>query len=188
MQGDLSTFHLLRYSQAERASNAIALNNLKIHVDGRFDIIYNTITVAKRLFQIVIDTNVFIAALRSRRGAAYKLLSLIGSDKFQVNVSVPLVLEYEDAAKRMLDDISLTAADIDDILDYLCAVANHKTIFYLWRPVLRDPKDEMVLELGVSARCDFIVTYNKRDFAEAEQFGLRVVTPQAFLTEIGELK
>jgi len=137
--------------------------------------------------RIVIDTNVLVAALRSKRGASYKLLSLINSGKFSIHIAVPLVLEYEDVAKRLLEDIPLTGQDIDDILDYLCAVAQRHQIFYLWRPFLKDTKDDMVLELAVTANCDFIVTYNKRDFQGAEHFGLRVVTPKEFLEEIGEL-
>ena len=147
-------------------------------------IIYNTNV---EQYQIVIDTNVLAAALQSRRGASYKLLMLIGSSKFNFHISVPLVLEYEDVAKRLLEDIPLTEQDIDDILDYLCAVAQHQQIFYLWRPFLKDPKDDMVLELAVTANCDFIVTYNKKDFRGVERFGLRVVTPKEFLEEIGEL-
>lgn len=137
--------------------------------------------------RIVIDTNVLVATLQSKWGASYKLLSLINSEKFSIHVSVPLVLEYEDVAKGLLADIPLTEQDVDDILDYLCAVAQRHQIFYLWRPFLKDPKDDMVLELAVTANCDFIVTYNKRDFQGAERFGLRVVTPKEFLEEIGEL-
>jgi len=138
-------------------------------------------------YQIVIDTSVFVSALRSRRGASHKLLMLLGSTKFEVNVSVPLVLEYEDAAKRLLGEIPLTEHDVDDILNYICKVANRWKIFYLWRPFLTDPKDEMVLELAVTARCDAIVTYNKADFPGVEIFGLRVLTAKEFLQEIGEL-
>jgi len=137
--------------------------------------------------RIVIDTNVLAAALRSKRGASYRLLNLINSEKFSIHISVPLVLEYEDAAKKLLEDIPLTEQDVDDILDYLCAVAQRHQIFYLWRPFLKDAKDDMVLELAVTADCDFIVTYNERDFQGAERFGLRVVTPKEFLEEIGEL-
>ena len=138
-------------------------------------------------YQIVIDTNVWIAALRSRRGASYKLLTLIDSGQFEVNISVPLVLEYEDAAKRLIGEIPLTERDIDDILDYTCRMANHRKIFYLWRPFLKDPKDDMVLELAVTSRCDFIVTYNQSDFQGVEQFGLSAVTPKVFLQIIGVL-
>jgi putative PIN family toxin of toxin-antitoxin system len=138
--------------------------------------------------QIVIDTSIFIAALRSRQGAAYKLLMLIDGEKFETNISVPLILEYEDAAKRLIGEISLTARDIDNILDYVCAIANHRAIFYLWRPYLKDPKDDMVLEVAVTSHCDFIITYNQRDFQGAEQFGIRIVTAKEFLQEIGELR
>jgi len=137
--------------------------------------------------QIVIDSNVLVAALRSRQGASYKLLRLIDSGKFEVNISVPLILEYEDAAKRLLGQIALTTRDMDNVIDYICAVAHHRTVFYLWRPYLKDPQDDMVLELAVTAACDFIVTYNKADFEGVAQFGIQVVTAKEFLQEIGEL-
>lgn len=138
--------------------------------------------------QIVLDTNVFVAALRSQNGASWKLLSLIDSGKFQLNVSVPLVIEYEDAAKRLIGKRTrLSHNDIDDIIDYLCSVANRRVIFYLWRPFLNDPKDDMVLELAVAAGCEIIVSYNKKDFIGVDQFGIRVLTALEFLREIGEL-
>lgn len=138
--------------------------------------------------QIVIDTNVIVSALRSSWGASYKLLWMIDSDKFEVNVSLPLILEYEGVAKRLLGEIALTEEEIDDIIDYICRVANCQEIFYLWRPFLRDAQDEMVLELAVAAQCDAIITYNKTDFKGVDRFGLRVITPKTFLEEIGELK
>ena len=139
-------------------------------------------------YQVAIDTNVFISALRSRRGASFLLLSLVGRKNFVVNLSVPLVLEYEEAAKRMAEEIGLTDRDIDDVLDYLCRIARLRQIFFLWRPYLKDPHDDHVLELAVEAQCDCIITYNTRDFAGAERFGLRVVTPKEFLQRIGVLK
>ena len=137
---------------------------------------------------IVIDTNVIVSALRSSRGASYKLLTAIDSNKFDINISVPLILEYEDATKRLIGKIMLRKKDIDDILDYICSVAEHWKIFYLWRPYLKDPIDDMVLELAVTANCDYIVTYNKKDFQNVKTFGLSVVTPQELLKLIGELK
>lgn len=140
------------------------------------------------MLQIVVDTNVFLSALRSRRGAAFRLLSLVGrGGRFEINVSVPLVLEYEEVAKRQLRTIGLSSGEVDDIIDYVCLVANRRRIFFLWRPYLKDPKDDMVLELAVEAGCDYIVSYNKRDFAGVEKFGLRVLTPQEFLRKIGEI-
>jgi putative PIN family toxin of toxin-antitoxin system len=134
--------------------------------------------------QIIIDTNVFVAALRSSQGASFRLLSLVDRKKFGVHISVPLVLEYEHAAKRIAAEIGLTFADIDDIIDYLCRVAQHHQIQFLWRPCLRDPDDDLVLEIAVEASCDFIVTHNVRDFTGAEQFGIRVIRPQEFLNVV----
>jgi predicted nucleic acid-binding protein len=136
---------------------------------------------------IVIDTNVFIAALRSEHGASYRLLTLVDSGLFTVNISVPLILEYEEVAKRLVGQIGLTADEVDDVLDYICRVARRRTVFYLWRPLLGDPQDDMVLELAVVAKCSHIITYNRRDFEGAERFGIRVATPKAFLQGIGEL-
>jgi putative PIN family toxin of toxin-antitoxin system len=137
---------------------------------------------------IVIDTNILVSALRSQYGASYKLLLLLGSGKFELSLSAPLVFEYEEAGKRLVGKKSgVKSSDIDDILDYVCSVAHRRTIHYLWRPFLRDPKDDMVLELAVAAGSDIIVTYNKDDFDGIEQFGIRALTAQEFLQEIGEL-
>ena len=134
---------------------------------------------------IVLGTNVLVAGLRSRRGASYRLLSMLGGPDFEVNVSVPLVLEYEDVLKRQARAFGLTYSDIDDVLDFVCAVAHHRRIYFLWRPVLRDPNDDMLLELAVEAACDYIVTHNLRDFVGVDRFGLRAIPPAEFLTRIG---
>lgn len=135
--------------------------------------------------QIVIDTNVFISAQRSRRGAASKLLSLVGTGLFEVHISVPLVLEYEDVLLRQRQELGLTPEDVGDVIDAFCALAAPHEIFFLWRPFLRDPKDELLLELAVKAQCGHIVTYNQRDFEGSEKFGIAVVTPGQLLHEIG---
>jgi len=137
--------------------------------------------------QIVIDTNVLIAGLSSKRGASFRLLELLESELFEINLSVPLVFEYEDVAKGLARRLRLTGRDIDDLLDFLCQIANLHEIFFLWRPFLKDPKDDMVLELAVTARCQYIVTFNVADFAGIEQFGIRAIKPSEFLKIIGEL-
>ena len=137
--------------------------------------------------RIVVDTNVVVAGLRSRRGAAFRLLSQIGQGSFEIALSVPLVLEYEDALLRA-GLTNLTRDAVDDVLDYFCRVAHLQRIFYLWRPLLPDPKDDMVLELAVAAGCQAIVTYNARDFVEANKFRVQVLEPAPFLSSIGALK
>lgn len=138
--------------------------------------------------QIVLDTNVLIAALRTRRGASFRLPSILGKrPDVRLQLSVPVVLEYEATAVAQAGELGLTAADIGIVLDYLCAIADHHEIFYLWRPVLRDPNDDLLLELAVAAGCRTIITYDKRDFQGAEAFGVRVETAREFLSRIGEL-
>ena len=132
--------------------------------------------------QIVIDTNVLFAALYSTGGASHKLISMIGSGRFDIHVSVPLVLEYEDVLLRNAREFKLTKSDIGDFIDYICAKATRHEVYYLWRPTLKDPKDEMILEVAVKARCDFIVTYNKADFKGIHRFGIKVVDAAEFIT------
>ena len=131
--------------------------------------------------QIILDTNVLVAALKSSRGTSFRLLTLIDSGKFQLNVSTPLVAEYEEVLRREFPAIAGT-----DIVDYICAVANRHKIFYLWRPVLKDPDDDFILELAVKCSAS-IVTWNVKDFRKAAKFGLSVLTPAEFLLQIGEM-
>ena len=134
--------------------------------------------------RVVLDTNVLIAGLRSPDGASFQLLQRLGSEAFTLCISVPLILEYEAVAKRQSRELGLSFADIDDVLDYVCSVAEPHTIFYLWRPFLRDPRDDLVLELAVEARVTCIVTHNLRDFTGTEQFGIEVLSPGAFLRRV----
>lgn len=140
----------------------------------------------KKIPGIVIDTNVFIAALRSDSGASYKLLSLVDRNKFVMNISVPLIFEYEDVAKRD-NKIGISNEVIDDILDFICKVGNECKTFYLWRPFLKDPRDDFILELAIDSGSKYIITYNIKDFKNVEQFDIKVISPKEFLKIIGEL-
>jgi putative PIN family toxin of toxin-antitoxin system len=132
--------------------------------------------------RIVIDTNVLVSALRSRRGASFRLVQSIGSGAFQPIISPPLCLEYEDVFRRpgLLPGYSIQ--DIDDFLDYFLSACVECRIHFLWRPQLPDPKDDMLLELALAGSAQFIVTYNLRDFAGVEAYGIRAVTPDNFLS------
>jgi len=136
------------------------------------------------VYQLVIDTNVLVSALKSSKGASFRLLSLIGTGKFDLNISTPLVVEYEETLKR--ESHHLSENGIADILDYICAVAHKHKIFYLWRPILKDPDDDFILELAVKSNA-WIITYNKADFKKALNFKVKVMTPKEFLRLIGEI-
>lgn len=133
---------------------------------------------------IVIDTNVIVSALRSNTGASFLLLSLIDSGKFTINISVPLILEYESNAQKKT---KLDTVVIDNIIDYICKIGSERKTFYLWRPFLRDPKDDFILELAVESQSKYIITYNKKDFKGCQQFGITVLDPKEYLTKIGVL-
>jgi putative PIN family toxin of toxin-antitoxin system len=136
---------------------------------------------------IVIDTCVFISALRSNQGASFKVLSLIDSGSFTFYLSVPLVLEYEGVAKRYEAATGLTHEDIHDLIDYMCATGQCRQIHFLWRPNLKDPSDDFILELAVEAECDYIVTHNIKDFTNTKKFRVQAITPQELLQKIGEI-
>lgn len=136
---------------------------------------------------IVLDTNVLVSAVRFRRGASFRLLSLLGTGAFEVVISVPLVVEYEYALLKTAHILGIAHEAISDTLDYVCRVAHHQEIFFLWRPVLRDPSDDMVLEVAVASEAQAIITYNRRDFRGTERFGVEILTPKEFLTKEGLL-
>lgn len=137
--------------------------------------------------RIVIDTSVFIAALKSKRGASYKLLFDIDRNKFILNISPILIFEYESVAKRKDQNIILSHSEIDVIIDMICKWAEHWEIFYLWRPLLKDPKDDFILELAIESHSDYIISYNKADFEGTEKFGIQVISPRELLEILGEI-
>jgi len=134
---------------------------------------------------IVLDTNVLITALKSKQGASYKLLISLADDLYIPNVSVPLFVEYEAVAKRDGMLVGLSVEDIEAILDYFLSKSNIRKIFYLWRPFLKDPKDDLVLEVAVESQSKYIITFNKKDFKGVDKFGIKVLTPKEFLLERG---
>lgn len=133
---------------------------------------------------IVLDTNVLFSAMNSSLGASHKLLRRIDQPPLRLHVSTPLVLEYEAVLMR---NRLLAEADVAAVVDYLCSISEKHGIFYLWRPVLRDPQDDHVLELAVKANA-MIVTWNVKDFVPAfTRFGREVITPRDLLKRLGEL-
>ncbi len=129
---------------------------------------------------IVLDTSVLISGLFSTYGAAHRLLTLIGKD-IRIALSVPLVFEYEAVLKRNRIKLGMSDVEIEDLLEYYCSIATCHKIEYLWRPALPDPGDDLVLEVGVTARCAYIVTHNIRHFRDVDLFGITAVTPIQYL-------
>ena len=134
--------------------------------------------------RIVLDTNVLYAGLYSASGKSHQLLTAIAEGRVRIALSTPLLFEYEDVLKRNQVLLALSDAEVDVVLDNLCAVADFQTVYFLWRPCLPDAKDDMVLELAVAAQAPRIVSFNAKDFQPASQFGIEVVTPKILLEDL----
>jgi len=137
-----------------------------------------------RTYSAVIDTNILFAGLYSNEGTSFKVLNLIDIGKIIPILSTTLVFEYEDILKRKQGLLGLSNSEIEDILDAICEKGVEKKIHFLWRPQLRDPNDDHILELAVAANGADILTFNIKDFDKAKQFGIRVLKPIELLEEI----
>lgn len=137
-------------------------------------------------YKVVIDTNVLYSAFNSKSGASFKILSLIDTNMYKIQVSVPLVMEYEDVLNRTGSNLIFSKQDIMQLIDYIVYKSEWHEIFFLWRPFLQDPKDDMILELALKSQADFIITHNTSDFKGVDVLGVKVCTPAEFLTFTGE--
>jgi putative PIN family toxin of toxin-antitoxin system len=129
----------------------------------------------------VIDTNVLIAALRSSSGASHQIFMAADRGDFQMALSVPLLAEYDDASSRPTTGITIPSSAVDAIIRRIAQMAHKQQIYFLWRPILPDPKDDMVLEVAIAAGATHIVTFNHTDLRLASQFGITVLPPAAFI-------
>ena len=139
--------------------------------------------------RLVLDTNILVAALRSPTGASAALLDRALAGTGTPLLTVPLVLEYEARATspEQRTASGLSAVEVLTVIDALCAVGEAVDTWYLWRPQLRDPKDEMVLEAAANGRADALVTFNARDFGAAPaRFGMALMRPQEVLRRLEE--
>jgi putative PIN family toxin of toxin-antitoxin system len=141
-----------------------------------------------KITRVVLDTNILIAASRSRSGASFALLQALRDGQYIALASVPLMLEYEAVLKRSehLAAGGRTVPMTDAFLDALSLRIEPVHLHYLWRPQLRDPDDEMVLETALNGRADALVTINVTDFAAADRFRLPVLKPGVFLRHLNE--
>lgn len=132
----------------------------------------------------VLDTDVMVAAFRSARGASRRCLEAALTGRLRPVMSTPLVLEYEAVLTRpeQLAASGITAEAVGEALDGLLAVAIPVSLYFSWRPSLRDADDEMVLATAVNGRADVLATFNLGDLeASAARFGVRAVRPSELI-------
>ena len=132
---------------------------------------------------LILDTNVLVSALRSTTGYSRVMLQEVLLGRLQCGVSVPLFLEYEAVLTRPehLAAFGLTQEEVVEFLDGLADVFQPVDLSFLWRPQLRDPADEMVLETAANEGATHLITWNIRDFLPASlQFAFKLQTPAGF--------
>ncbi|MBI3709039.1 MAG: putative toxin-antitoxin system toxin component, PIN family [Proteobacteria bacterium] len=137
--------------------------------------------------RLVLDTDVVVAAMRSPRGASAAILRAARHGRATLLTSVPLAMEYEAVCSRAEHRLAagLTEDEVAVFLDAVIAVAEPVETHFLWRPQLRDPGDEMVLEAAINGRADALVTFNARDFgATPSGFGIALLAPRVALERI----
>jgi putative PIN family toxin of toxin-antitoxin system len=137
--------------------------------------------------RLVLDTNVLVAAFRSRTGAAAEVVRLIRRRQLTMVATVALFVEYEAVLTRSehLAKAEMALTDAAIALDVLATVTEPVEAHFLWRPRLKDPDDDMVLEAAVNGHADVIATFNARDFADVvRDFGIEVLTPAEILRRI----
>lgn len=143
--------------------------------------------------KIVIDTNIVLASLMSRDGVSNRFMIWLFEHHEKVNVvSNTLVTEFEAVLLREKNRKhyeQFSKEDLRSFIDDICLISHHQKISFLWRPFLKDIKDDMVLETAFNAGCDYIVTYNVKDFSGVEEkFSIKIITPNTFLKIRGVLQ
>ena len=132
--------------------------------------------------RIVLDTSVLVSAARSRQGASFDLVSSLPNPRFEIALSVALYTEWQAVLTRQEHlPPGLRVEDVLAYLRYLTSIAHLQDVYYLWRPFLRDPDDDMVLECAVASRSDYLVTHNIHDFRRIGELGVTPITPASFL-------
>lgn len=137
--------------------------------------------------RLVMDTDAVVAAMRSPSGASAAILRAVRQEKATLLLTVPLALEYEAVCHKAEHRLAaaFTERHVDIFLNAVIAMAQPVETHFLWRPQLRDPNDEMVLEAAVNGRADVLVTFNLRDFGGVPaQFGVEVLLPRDALERI----
>ena len=133
------------------------------------------------------DTDVVVAAMRSPSGASAAILRAVREGKATLLLTVPLALEYEAVCRKAEHRLAaaLSQRQVEIFVDAVIAMAQPVVTHFLWRPQLRDPNDEMVLEAAVNGRADVLVTFNLRHFGRVPaQFGVETLPPREAIRRI----
>jgi putative PIN family toxin of toxin-antitoxin system len=132
----------------------------------------------------VMDTNVLIAALRSRQGASFEILRRLRFGEWTAVLSNHLLYEYEEIVKRQAPELRLTFDDVDQLLNAICARGEECLLSHGWQPILSDPDDEPLVQLAIESDALRIVSHNVRHLRPAVRLGVELLRPREFLDKL----
>lgn len=132
----------------------------------------------------VMDTNVLVAALRSKQGASFEILRRLRIAEWTAVLSNHLLYEYEEVLKRQAPELGLSLEDVDQLLNALCARAEECLLSHAWQPILTDPDDEPLVQLAIESDALRIVSHNVRHLQPAVRLGVEVLRPREFLDRL----
>jgi predicted nucleic acid-binding protein len=133
------------------------------------------------------DTDVLVAAFRSRSGASFEIYRRLRNDEWTAVLSNHLVYEYEEVLKRNAAALSLSSSDVDEILNAICARGEERSLTHDWEPVLADPDDEPLVQLARESGALVIVTHNTRHLQPAGKLRIAILKPREFLVKLRQI-
>lgn len=132
----------------------------------------------------VMDTNVLVAAFRSRTGASFEIFQRLRRDEWTAILDNHLIYEYEEILKQDAADLSLSLNDVDQILNAISARAEEWPLTHDWEPILDDPDDEPLVQLAQESGAFVIITHNTRHLEPSAKMGIQILKPSEFLTRL----
>jgi putative PIN family toxin of toxin-antitoxin system len=136
----------------------------------------------------VLDTNVLVAAFRSRNGASIEIFRRLRLDHWTAILSNHLIYEYEEVLKREAAALALSMTDIDQLLNAICARAEEWSLSHSWEPILPDPDDEPLVQLAQESGAMVIISHNTRHLQPAVALGIQILKPKEFLLLLQQSK
>jgi putative PIN family toxin of toxin-antitoxin system len=138
--------------------------------------------------RFVMDTNVLVSALRSKRGASFELaVRRLDDPRIELQISNTLAMEYEEVLLRERARLGLSVEQVEQMLDGVMSIARCREVFFTWRPASKDPDDDFVIDLAVASGVSHVVSYNAGDLKPLAAHGIVVATPPEFLKLMNNL-
>jgi predicted nucleic acid-binding protein len=130
------------------------------------------------------DTNVLVAALRSRQGASFEIFRRLRFSEWTAVLSNHLLFEYEEVLKRQAPELGLSLKDVDEVLNAICARGEECLLSHSWQPILSDADDEPLVQLAIESDAFRIVSHNVRHLRPVVGLGIELLRPREFLDRL----